>query len=188
MNKYKVLKKQVYTLGEYALVPIRFEDKFKIMHWRNEQIYHLRQSEPLTEADQVDYFNNVVAQLFDQEKPSQILFSFLEDGICIGYGGLVHINWIDRNAEVSFVMNTDLESAMFMEYWSLYLKLIEQVAFQELFYHKIYIYAFDLRPKLYVTLLKNDYFFDAKLKDHCFYNGRFIDVIIHSKINPIISC
>ena len=188
MQKYKCFNKQIFSNGRYALVPIRLEDRYDIMQWRNEQIYHLRQSKPLTQEDQDDYFDNVVAKLFDKEQPNQILFSFLEDGVCIGYGGLVHINWIDKNSEVSFVMNTDLENAMFMEYWSLYLKLIEQVAFQELFYHKIYIYAFDLRPKLYVTLLKNDYFFDAKLKDHCFYNGRFIDVIIHSKINPIISC
>ena len=76
------------------------------MRWRNEQMYHLRQSKPLTEADQDRYFDEVVSQLFDQEQPEQILFSFLEGEKCIGYGGLVHINWGDRNAEVSFIMDT----------------------------------------------------------------------------------
>ena len=62
------------------------------MKWRNEQIYHLRQAKPLTAEDQKNYFSNVVSKLYDQEKPAQILFSFLKDGKCIGYGGLVGYN------------------------------------------------------------------------------------------------
>src|SRR5690554_7644655 len=104
MNYYKVLSKQVYTAGNYSLVPIRMEDRFDIMKWRNEQIYHLRQSKPLTLEDQNHYFNNIVTKLFGQEQPTQILFSCLEGDRCIGYGGLVHINWLDKNAEVSFIM------------------------------------------------------------------------------------
>ena len=100
MNTYKVLNKQVFTQGEYKLVPIRFEDRWDIMKWRNEQIYHLRQSKPLTKEDQDHYFNNVASKLFEQEQPSQILFSFLRNDICIGYGGLVHINWVDKHAEI----------------------------------------------------------------------------------------
>ena len=40
---YKCLKKQKYDYNQLALVPIRFEDRYLIMQWRNEQIYHLRQ-------------------------------------------------------------------------------------------------------------------------------------------------
>lgn len=146
---YKLLNKQAYLLGKYSLVPIRLEDRYDIMQWRNEQIYHLRQAKPLTKEDQDAYFENVVAKIFDQEQPSQILFSFLEDGICIGYGGLVHINWIDKNAEISFIMDTRLEEYRFHEIWKSYLKLIEEVAFHELSLHKIYTHAFDLRTNLY---------------------------------------
>ena len=109
MANYKCLKQQEYTLGDYSIVPLRYEDRFSIMKWRNEQIYHLRQARPLTEEDQQRYFDNVVAKLFDQSKPDQILFSYLEKGVCVGYGGLVHINWIDNNAEISFIMDTRLE-------------------------------------------------------------------------------
>ena len=80
MNSYKVLNKQIFTEGAYSLVPIRFEDRMGIMKWRNEQIYHLRQSKPLTEEDQNNYFKNVVSKLFDQEQPQKKLFSFLEAG------------------------------------------------------------------------------------------------------------
>ena len=183
MNFYKALNNQIFTSGKYSLIPIRFDDRYAVMKWRNEQIYHLRQNKLLTIEDQDAYFENVIAKLFDQDHPNQILFSFLENGICIGYGGLVHINWIDQNAEISFIMNTVLEKNRFHEIWTAYLNLIEKVAFEELKLHKIYVYAFDLRPHLYKVLVNTKYFKDAVLKQHCFFNNNYIDVVIHSKIN-----
>lgn len=183
MNTYKVLGKQVFEEGQYSLVPIRYEDRYKIMGWRNEQIYHLRQSEPLTKEKQDWYFDHIIANLFDQDRPDQLLFSFLKGGNCIGYGGLVHINWLDSNAEISFIMDTEMEGDFFEELWSVYLSLIERAAFDDLFLHKIYVYAFDLRPHLYSTLESNSYFQDARLKDHCVFQGVPKDVVIHSKIN-----
>mgnify|MGYP000064506564 CR=1 FL=1 len=182
MRVYKALKKQEFNKDEYCLKPIRHEDRFEIMEWRNEQIYHLRQNEPLTVEKQDNYFNTTVASLFNEEKPNQILFSFLEGNECIGYGGLVHINWIDRNAEVSFIMNTRLEESSFSKNWSMFLKCLEQLAFGELGFHKIFIYAFDLRPHLYDVLEMNGYFKDARLKDHCFVQNDFKDVLIYSKL------
>jgi RimJ/RimL family protein N-acetyltransferase len=182
MNYYKVLRKQVYTSGNYSLVPIRFEDRFDIMKWRNEQIYHLRQSRPLTVEDQDSYFNNVISKLFEEEQPSQILFSYLEGDKCIGYGGLVHINWLDKNAEVSFIMNTHLEKNEFHKHWGIYLDLLKQISFDELKLHKIFTYAFDLRPHLYEAIEAKGFKQEAVLKDHCDYNGEYKNVIIHSII------
>ena len=182
MRVYKALKKQEFKTGDYCLTPLRHEDRFDIMKWRNEQIYHLRQSEPLTIDKQDAYFDNTITSLFNQEKPNQILFSFLEGNECIGYGGLVHINWIDRNAEVSFIMNTRLEEVSFSKNWSMFLNCLERAAFGELGFHKIFIYAFDLRPHLYDVLELNGYFKDARLKDHCFFQGDFKDVLIYSKL------
>ena len=185
MNSYKVLNKQNFTNGNYSIVPIRSEDRLDIMKWRNEQIYHLRQNKPLTEEDQNRYFETVVSELFDQENPTQILFSYLEGDQCIGYGGLVHINWNDKNAEISFIMNTQLENECFEFHWIKYLELLEQVAFSELSLHKIYTYAFDLRHRLYSALESMRFCHEATLKEHCYFNGKFIDVIIHSKINSV---
>lgn len=181
MNQYKCLKNQRFEFSEFALVPIRNEDQFLIMKWRNEQIYHLRQAKPLNEIDQKNYFDNVVSKLFEQEKPNQILFSFLKNNECIGYGGLVHINWIDKNAEISFIMDTALEKTSFASNWSNYLSLIEKVAFEEIKFHKIFTYAFDLRPHLYTMLAQNNFQEEARLKEHCYFEGKFIDVLIHTK-------
>lgn len=185
-SKYICLNENEFLSEQFKIVPLRFQDRIKIMKWRNDQLYHLRQNKPLTIEDQENYFNNVILKLFKQQQPKQILFSFLKNNVCIGYGGLVHINWIDKNAEISFLINTDLEKNNFEKYWHLFLKLIEKVAFKELKFHKIYTWSFDLRPKLYSTLLKANYIEEARLSKHCLFQNSYIDVLIHSKINDRI--
>jgi RimJ/RimL family protein N-acetyltransferase len=182
-KNYFALKNQVFSNDSFSLIPIRFEDKLKIMEWRNEQIYHLRQAKLLTEEDQNNYFENVVAKLFEQEQPNQILFSLLENGECIGYGGLVHINWTDKSAEVSFIMMTSLELIRFDEIWIEYLYLLEQIAFKDLKFSKIFTYAFDLRPRIYKVLELVGFLREMVLKDKVLFEGKYIDVIIHSKEN-----
>jgi RimJ/RimL family protein N-acetyltransferase len=183
MPNYRCLQKQEQRLGDFTIVPLRYEDRFLIMKWRNEQIYHLRQARPLTEDDQQRYFDTVISKLFDNPNPDQILFSYLENGTCIGYGGLVHINWIDQNAEISFIMDTSLEAEHFADHWRNYLTMLKSVAFDDLGLHKIYTYAFDLRPHLYSVLEANGYTREATLKDHCWFNGAYKDVVLHSLWN-----
>ena len=183
MKSYKVLNNQIFSSDVFSIVPIRYEDRMAILKWRNEQIYHLRQDKPLHEEDQEIYFNTIVNPLFDQEYPSELLFSFMENDVCIGYGGLVHINWIDKNAEVSFIMNTELEQDCFSKYWTVFLQLIEQVAFKELNLHKLCTYAFDLRPHLYKIIENAGFVKEARLKEQCLFNGEYKDVIMHGKFN-----
>lgn len=183
MRKYKCLSKQEYTHGLFNIVPIRDEDKLQILMMRNEQIYHLRQVEELTIEDQVSYFKNVISILFNQEKPNQILFSLLENGEFIGYGGLVHINWMDKNAEVSFIMRTELEKESFDYYWINFLTLIEKVAFSDLKFHKIFTYSFNVRHHLYPLLEASGFHEEARLKEHCYIDGNYLDVVINSKFN-----
>ncbi len=183
MNFYKALNKQTFISGKYSIVPVRMEDRYAIMKWRNEQIYHLRQHKTLTREDQDKYFETTVVNLFKKDQPDQILFSYLENDICIGYGGLVHINWTDKNAEISFVMNTELEKNSFQTHWKNYLALIEEVAFKELKLYKIYTYAFDLRPLLYTALNSSGFNKEAILKKHCLFNNAYKDVVIHSKFS-----
>ncbi|MFZ1705111.1 MAG: GNAT family N-acetyltransferase [Saprospiraceae bacterium] len=182
-TEYKVLKLQKYEYGEYSIVPIRYEDRWDIMKWRNEQIFHLRQEKELKVEDQENYFHNVIPPLFSAEKPDQILFSFLKNDACMGYGGMVHINWKDRHAEVSFLMNTQLEKEYFESFWSIFLQLLEKVAFEDCGLRKLFTYAFDIRPILYPVIEKSGFIQEAVLKDHCWIERQWKDVVIHSKIN-----
>ena len=182
-DKYKCLGLNDFQKNSFRIVPIRYNDRFDIMQWRNEQIFHLRQDKELTVEDQDAYFENIISTLFDQEQPKQILFSFLKDNKFIGYGGLVHINWIDKNAEISFLMNTEEEKINFKINWSIFLELIEQVAFGELNFFKLYTYAFNIRPNLYTVLESSNYCKEAILQKQCLFGDKFIDVYIHSKMN-----
>ena len=181
-NKYSCLNKNEFSLDQFKMIPLRYEDRLEIMKWRNEQIYHLRQNKPLTIKDQEKYFIDTIHDLFKKKQPNQLLFSFLENNNCIGYGGLVRINWLDKNAEISFIMKTELEKNNFEKYWIKYLGLIEELGFNELRLKKIYVYAFDLRPHLYEILEKANYFLDARLKSHCKFKNGYKDVVIYSKI------
>lgn len=183
MQNYKILKRTKFEANNCFIVPIRYSDRILIMKWRNEQMYHLRQNELLTHDKQDKYFKDVISQLYDSDNPEQILFSYFYNNEFVGYGGIVHINWVDKNAEISFLIDTELEKNDFELHWSNFLNLIEIVAFHDLKFHKLYTYAFDIRPNLYKILESANFKNEAKLIQHCFFNGNYIDVIIHSKIN-----
>ncbi len=183
---YKPLQKQTFSIGDYSIVPIRDQDKYDIMQWRNEQIYHLRQNDILTKEKQEAYFKNVVSQLFEQAQPEQLLFSYLHNDKCIGYGGLVHINWHKKTAELSFIMATQLEKNAFEKHWLIFLNLIEKVAFNEINLNQIFTYAYDLRPHLYPVLDKAGFKQIRKLKNKIIIDNQTVDVVIHQKDKPEI--
>jgi|TARA_B110001452_G_scaffold108979_1_gene90442 RimJ/RimL family protein N-acetyltransferase len=180
---YTCLNKQIFTDELFSLVPIRWEDRYKIMQWRNEQIFHLRQNKKLTVEEQDKYFKNTIFKIFDQDQPDQILFSMLQGKNCIAYGGLVHINWEDKNAEISFVMKTESQSLFFNKYWNQFLKMIEYLAFYELDFHKIYTYSYNVRPKLYKVLLTREFIKEGELKDHILIDNKYTEAMFHSKFN-----
>ena len=182
---YKALNKQVYKSGNQKITPLRYEDRLDIMKWRNDQIYHLRQSKILTKDDQIKYFKNIVDELFVVDNPSQLLFSFLHNGNCIGYGGLVHIDWKKQNAEISFILDTDLEIFFFKKYWKKFLSLIEQVAFNDLNFKKIFVYAYDVRKHLYPILIENNYTLTERKKNDYSFNNKILDAYIYSKFNSL---
>ena len=51
--------------------------------------------------------------------------------------------------------------------------------------HKIFVYAYDLRPHLYSVLEISGYTQEARLLDHVIIDDKFKDVVIYSKINLI---
>jgi len=182
LQNYKCLAGREFVFEKYKLIPIRLEDRHLIREWRNQQIAILRQKEPLTAEKQDAYFEQVIAKLFEEKEPAQLLFSFLEDGILIGYGGLVHIDWESRNAEVSFLTNTQRTNNLdqFIDDWIHYLTILKRIASQDLNFVKIYTYSYDMRPHLYVALEKSAFVEEARLKQHVIVDEKFVDVLIHS--------
>lgn len=186
-TNYKSLKKQEFINNKFKISPIKYEHRTKILQWRNEQIIHLRQKELLTISQQDKYFNNILKKIFNEEFPKQILFSFYHNDEFVGYGGLVHIDWKMKMAEISFLINTSLEKKFFNKFWKNFLFLIEQVAFNELQFNKIFLVVFDVRPKLYNVIKKSQFLFSKKLdKKYIFKNHKY-DVFHYVKFSKKIS-
>lgn len=179
MREYKALTQQIYEHGEYRIIPIRHEDRYEIMKWRNEQIYHLRQTDPLTEASQDKYFNDIIAPLFEEKHPEQLLFSLIKGTKLIGYGGLVHIDWVKSTAEISMIMETRLEQKYFIEIWIVFLCLIKDVALNTGL-KEVYTHAFDIRPKLYVALDKAGFKMFDRMKRAGRIGSELVDVVKHN--------
>lgn len=181
MMQYSCLHKHQFDNGPYRVVPFRHEDIHLIKNWRNAQMDILRQSTLLTDADQETYYNNVVRSTFKEKHPQQILLSFLLNGKCIGYGGLVRINWTKKQAEVSFLVDTARaqDKEIYRNDFSNFLTLIKKIAFTDLHLKRLYTETYDIRP-LHISILENNGFaFEERLKNHVHKDGKTMDSLIH---------
>lgn len=178
---YACLDQQEFDDGDYRLVPLRQQDIFLIKQWRNEQISILRQQVLLTDEKQKEYFEQTVKPSFSALKPNQILFSYLIHGQCIGYGGLVHIDWPLKQAEVSFLLNTERTGDLqqYRADFAAFLTLIKEIAFRRLSFERLYTETFDVRPHHVSILEEQGFILEKRLKQHVTVEGKPADSLIH---------
>lgn len=100
----------------------------QIKEWRNEQLEILRQEKPLTQEQQMRYWQEQVVPLFSQTHPKNVLLSFLKEDRLIGYGGLVHIDWEASSSEISFILETKRMETTYEGEFLIFLQLIKEVA------------------------------------------------------------
>lgn len=181
MNKYACLKKQEFADGDYLIVPLREEDIFLIMKWRNQQMDILRQKVPLTEKSQQHYYQEVIRPSFIVEHPSQILFSFFLRDKFIGYGGFVHVHWQDRRGEMSFLADTERANNLrvYEEDFVKFLRLIKMVAFEYLEFNRISGETFDIRYHHIAIMEKNGFQCEGRLREHVFIGNKYVDSLMH---------
>jgi RimJ/RimL family protein N-acetyltransferase len=179
---YKILKNKEFSLGRYKIVTLRHEDIFKIMQWRNEQIEVLRQKKPLTREDQEKYFTDVVKPTFTQSQPPIMLFSLLFDGLLIGYGGLVYIDWESNRAEVSFLVDPARaeDSKTYEADFSAYLSLLKRIAFDDLSLNRIYSETYSIRVNHIKILEKNGFKYEGTLKEHNYIDKKYVNSLMHA--------
>ena len=163
---------------EYAFVEQRMyaelisgrpmEERFRDIKW--------------TQKEQNLYFESAIAKEFNLEKPNQILFSFFKKNKLIGYGGLVHVDWINQNAEISFLLKTDFNNVGFYtQSFTAFLKLIEKLAFN-INMHKIYTYGYRTNEYRFSPLINSFFEKEVELKNHKKINNNWFDVLIYSKL------
>lgn len=182
---YRALPHSDYRWDDYQLVPIRLDDREPIRAWRNAQLPVLRQAAPLSAADQDGYFVRVVLPLFTQEQPRQLLFSLLKNDELIAYGGLVHIAWPDRRAEVSFLADPAraADPATYRADFRAHLRLLGQVAFAGLQFARLFTETYDLRPAHVAILEEAGFRLEGRLRQHVQVTpGTFVDSLLHGQL------
>lgn len=178
---YACLKNQVFSNEPYQIVPIRYEDLFAIKSWRNDQMTILRQNEVLTDGMQQKYYDNFLKPSFSEKHPKQILFSYLKNNTCIGYGGIVHIDWSSQRGELSFLLDTKkaADPNIYSHDFGIFLELIKRVAFEDLKFHRLFTETFDIRPLHILVLEKHGFVYEGRMRDHVFIENHYVDSLLH---------
>ncbi len=184
MNEYKCLAKQRFEHDEFSLIPLRSEDIQKIRIWRNGQMKILRQNEFITEEKQLLYYENQIFPTFNAEQPKQILFSYLKNNELIGYGGLVHFSWLDRRAEISFLLDTKFINDIQIHdlYFENYLYLIQKAAFEDLKLNRLHTEVYDTRQHHVDILEKCGFVLEGRLRNHIIIEEKIVDSLLHGKL------
>lgn len=185
VTTYRPLSPADYRHADYQLVPIRYEDREPIRAWRNAQLEVLRQTAPLSAEQQDAYFQRVITPLFEQERPGQLLFSLLHGGELVAYGGLVHISWPDKRAEVSFLVEPAraADAPTYRQDFRAHLRLLGQVAFEGLQFNRLFTETYDIRPEHVAILEECGFRLEGRLRQHIqLAPGTFADSLMHGQL------
>jgi RimJ/RimL family protein N-acetyltransferase len=178
---YRCLKKNIFSFGDYQLVPIEKKDMLIIKEWRNQQLGILRQTKKLTNEDQNHYYRNVILPSFKEIHPAQIIFSLKLYKELIGYGGIVHISWQNKRGEISFLVNTRRteNNDVYKNDFNAFLYMIKFVAFDEIKLNRIFTETYDIRPFHILLLEKNGFQLEGRLRQHVLISNTYIDSLYH---------
>ena len=116
---------------------------------------------------------------------SSSVFLAIEDAISGKHIGNIKLGPIDykhNNAPIGIMIGDK-------NYWgrgiaSEAIMLLSDYAFRELHLHKIYAGFYSLNIASMKTFLKSGFSQEARLVEHCLYEGRYIDKVYLSKLNP----
>jgi hypothetical protein len=129
------------------------------------------------------YFARNVFNQFTRPEPNQILFGIIRKDILLGYGGLVHLNWVESQGEISFLLNPLISenSDRYEEVFLSFLQVIEYVAFDELKFDRITTETYGFRTKHIQILEKFGMRQKEVLYNRIMLNNHYFDSILHSK-------
>ena len=82
-------------------------------------------------------------------------------------------------------MASELEADNFETNWITFLHLLEKIAFTDLNLSSLFTYAYDLRPHLYKAIENVGFQQSKRLEKEQLIEGKLIDVVIHTKKNPL---
>ncbi len=161
------------TLGDADIEPIRI--------WRNAQLSVLRQQEPVTPDAQRAYYARAIWPQTALAQPDTILVAYERDGVLIGYGGLVHVAWPHRRAEVSFLADPAIgaDPDDYATSLTVFLDLIRGMAFDDLGLARVFTETYAQRSHHIGVLERAGMIREGTLRDHVVVAGTPTDSILH---------
>jgi RimJ/RimL family protein N-acetyltransferase len=183
-HTWHCLRQQRFEQGRHAIVPVQPAHIESIRRWRNAQLDVLRQLAPISPAQQEAYYAQHIWPSMGLERPANILMALLLDDGLIGYGGLVHISWDDRRAELSFLVD-DARAADPGQYardFTAFIGLARCMAFEDLGLHRLFTETYAIRVHHIGVLEGADFQREGVLRDHVRVGGAFVDSIMHGLI------
>ena len=180
-HRYQVMPRPLLNDGVLHLRAVDQADIEVIRQWRNDQMDVLRQTEPITQEAQVRYFQEKIWPDLIRLEPKQILLAIERQGELIGYGGLVHISWPYRRAEISFLLDPKLEQEgeFLHEYFTRFLELIQELAFKDLRLNRLTTETYAQRVVHIGALEAAGHRIEGRLREHVFVDGSPIDSLVH---------
>lgn len=159
--------------------PIKKENIFLILKWRNEQLDVLRQKKRITCMEQVRWFDGL------KKDRNQKLFAIFEKAgprdNFIGYCGLTHIDYLNRRAEISFLVDTNrtkIGSLYMMDMLSA-LSFLAGYAFLKLRLKRIFTETYEFRKKHIKILEEFGLKKEGVLHSHVFLKGKYYNSLMH---------
>jgi RimJ/RimL family protein N-acetyltransferase len=180
-HDYRIMPRSRLSEGDLELRAIGPQDIEAIRQWRNAQMDVLRQSSVITPEAQQRYFSEHVWPDKEVMTPRQILLAIEQHGRLIGYGGLVHISWHDQRAEVSFLLEPELEADPQAQVvvFSRFLKLVLELAFVDLSLSRMWTETYAHRAEHLRTLEAVGFRLEGRMRAHVIVNGTPTDSLLH---------
>lgn len=184
-SRYVVMPRPHLSDGEIEVRAVQPADIEAIRQWRNAQMDVLRQTAPIAPEEQECYFASHVWPEMTRTEPAQILLAIEHGGVLIGYGGLVHISWPNRRAEISFLLapvlenNVEAREAIFAGF----LDLVQELAFADLGLRRIFTETFAHRSRHISTLEASGFMREGCLREHVLIDGIPANSIIHGLLS-----
>ena len=181
LSAYVCLKRHQIAHQAYAIRTVEPGDIESIRQWRNAQMDVLRQQHAIACAEQIAYYEREIWPTLAELQPKNLLLAYLLNDQLIGYGGLVHIGWEHRRAEVSFLLDPvrTQDQLAYGEDFSIFLRLIKTLAFEDLGLHKLYTETFAIRTYHIKVLESAGFDLEGTLRQHVLLDDRPVDSLIH---------
>jgi len=174
--------KTLYQYNNRRLCSLEKEHIFKLKKWRNAQIEILRQSELLSDSDQEKWYSSL------EDDKTQVLFALISEGEFIGYCGLTNIDYKNKRAEVSFLVETNRskQKEVYRKDLLAALYMLCEHGFEQIELNRIFIDTYEFRKKHIEILEEFGFQKEGKLRQHYFDKNRY-NKYINSFIHSILS-